>query len=102
MPRKRPICADCGKKLEGFEADLSYFQGRCQDCRENYEGCRRCGELRRLEDMRQSHCVDSRRECTTAIAGLVNVPLEEPELTGWPQERPTYSREAKGERACLV
>jgi hypothetical protein len=56
MPRKRPICADCGKKLQDFEADLGYFQGRCQDCRTNYESCRRCGELRRLEDMRQSWC----------------------------------------------
>jgi hypothetical protein len=62
MPRKRPICADCGKKLEGFEADSSYYQGRCRDCRENYEACIRCHEIKPLEHMRQSYCVDCRRE----------------------------------------
>jgi hypothetical protein len=61
MPRKRPICADCGKKLQDFEADSRYFQGRCADCRKNYEGCIRCGEIRPLADMRQSYCVDCRR-----------------------------------------
>jgi hypothetical protein len=62
MPRKRPICADCGGDLQDHEATASYYGGRCSGCRENYESCRRCGELRRLEDMRQSYCVDCRRE----------------------------------------
>lgn len=59
MPKKRPICADCGNKLQDLEK-LAYFQGRCSDCRENYT-CRRCGEIRVLEDMRQAYCVDCRR-----------------------------------------
>jgi hypothetical protein len=56
MPRKRAICADCSKKLQGFEADSWYYQGRCQDCRKNYEACIRCHEIRPLKDMRQSYC----------------------------------------------
>ena len=55
-------CPDCGKKLQDFEANSSYFQGRCGDCRKNYGACIRCGEIRLLEDMRQAYCVDCRRE----------------------------------------
>ena len=61
MPKKRPICADCGKKLQDFE-DFAYYQGRCTNCRENYEACIRCHEIRLLADMRQAYCVDCRRE----------------------------------------
>ena len=63
MPRKRPICADCGKKLQDFEADYPYFfHGLCQDCRENYEACIRCHEITPLRDMRQSYCVSCRQQ----------------------------------------
>lgn len=61
MPRKRPICADCGKKLEDSEV-FAYNHGRCHTCRKSYGTCIRCGEMRRLADMRQSYCVDCRRE----------------------------------------
>ena len=62
MAKKRPICVDCGKKLQDSELFAYYFQGRCSACRENYGGCIRCGEIRLLADMRQSYCVDCRRE----------------------------------------
>ena len=62
MPKKRPICSDCGKKLEDFEADAWYYRGRCRACRENYDACIRCHEIRLLKDMRQAYCVDCRRE----------------------------------------
>jgi hypothetical protein len=62
MPRKRPICADCGTKLQDFEVESRYYQERCRACRENYEGCIRCGELTHLRDMRQSYCRSCRSQ----------------------------------------
>ena len=62
MPRKRPICVDCGKKLDNPPVGASCYQGRCPACRENYGSCIRCGEIRLLADMRQTYCVDCRRE----------------------------------------
>ena len=61
MPKKRPICADCSKKLQDFE-DFAYYQGRCGACRENYEACIRCHEITPLRDMRQSYCVSCRQQ----------------------------------------
>jgi hypothetical protein len=64
MPKERPTCADCGKKLSEVEARWSpdYYEGRCRACRGDYETCITCGDLRHLRDMRQSYCVDCRRE----------------------------------------
>jgi hypothetical protein len=56
MARKRGICPDCGEKLKWPE-----WQVVCSRCRENYDTCSRCGELQRLEDMRQAYCLNCRR-----------------------------------------
>jgi hypothetical protein len=65
VARKRPNCPDCGKRLtdsqihavENFGASLL-----CDSCRVNYDSCSRCGDLRRLEDMRQVWCRSCRAE----------------------------------------
>lgn len=62
VARNGPSCADCGRKLQDFEADYPYyFHGLCEGCRTNYASCIRCGEIRPLKDMRQSYCVECRR-----------------------------------------
>jgi hypothetical protein len=59
MAQKRPVCADCGQVIPAWHM---IRHGLCPDCAGNHAQCTRCGEFRRLEDMRQSYCVDCRRE----------------------------------------
>jgi hypothetical protein len=65
MAPKRVNCPDCGKRLpDSFIYVAETFGGSllCDACRVNYDSCSRCGNPRRLEDMRQAWCVDCRRE----------------------------------------
>jgi hypothetical protein len=61
MTRKRPTCADCGERSSDWNrlypvAPDDEIQV-CTGCRfRNYDGCRRCGRVFRLEDMRQAWC----------------------------------------------
>jgi hypothetical protein len=59
MPRKRPICADCGEKLES--SHWATDPPLCSICRRNYAQCVTCQRYVPLADMRQSYCVDCRR-----------------------------------------
>jgi hypothetical protein len=64
VARKRPNCPDCGKRLTDSQIDVIEHFGAsllCDTCRVNYDSCSRCGNLRRLEDMRQVWCIDCRR-----------------------------------------
>lgn len=62
MPRKRRTCADCGKQPTEWQGGLNPVAPDddievCAGCRfRNYDGCRRCGRVFRLEDMRQAWC----------------------------------------------
>jgi hypothetical protein len=59
MPRKRPICADCGGKLESFHWVTD--PPLCSTCRRGYGQCVTCQRWVPLADMRQSYCVACRR-----------------------------------------
>jgi hypothetical protein len=65
VARKRPNCPDCGKRLTDSQIYAAeHFGGTllCSACRVNYDSCSRCGQMTRLEDMRQVWCIDCRRE----------------------------------------
>jgi hypothetical protein len=59
MSQKRRKCADCGERIDSFQRVTD--PDLCWSCRQNYNGCQRCGRLVPLERMRQSYCVDCRR-----------------------------------------
>jgi hypothetical protein len=60
MAKKDRRCADCGEALDSFhpmtDPDL------CSTCRTGYDACVRCSRLIPLARMRQSYCLDCRRE----------------------------------------
>jgi hypothetical protein len=65
MARKQRNCPDCGKRLSDPQIYVAEnFGGSllCDSCRANYDSCSRCGQLRRLEDMRQVWCKGCRSE----------------------------------------